>query len=61
MQQKPIPVFARYVCPTCNGEGVAEVGQKLLCQNCVNDFLAKNVGMMIPVAETEEVQAESEE
>ena len=25
---------------------VAEVGATLLCQNCVNDFLARHVGLM---------------
>ena len=46
LQIRPIPELARYTCPSCLGSTIAEAGQKLLCQECVNQFLAKNVGTM---------------
>jgi DNA-directed RNA polymerase subunit RPC12/RpoP len=41
-----IPVMAAYKCPTCGASAVAETSAQLLCQQCVNQFLARNVGMM---------------
>lgn len=45
-QEVKIPVMAHYKCPTCGASAVAETGGQLLCQQCVNQFLARNVGMM---------------
>ena len=50
-EQQPIPVFERIICPTCGRKGVAEVGNKVICESCVNEFLAKNVGLMQPMVE----------
>ena len=50
-EKQPLPVFVRLSCPTCGGEGVAQKGSQVLCQNCVNAFLAKNVGLMEEVPE----------
>ena len=47
-EQQPIPVFQRIVCPTCGRKGVSEVGRQVICETCVNEFLAKNVGLMQP-------------
>jgi reverse gyrase len=33
-------------CPACGGTAEAERGSKILCQTCVNGFLARNVGLM---------------
>jgi len=43
---KPIPKLVRYVCNNGHPPTVAEAGGQYLCQNCVNEFLAKNVGFM---------------
>lgn len=48
-----IPELAIYQCPRCERKSVAEAGSQLLCQPCVNEFLARNVGMMQPVVENE--------
>ena len=47
-EQQPIPVFHRIVCPSCGRKSVAEVGRMVICETCVNEFLAKNVGLMQP-------------
>ena len=53
MQDIQIPVMTGFRCGNPEHEPqVAPKGSKLLCQGCVNDFLARNVGIM------EEVQAE---
>jgi len=44
-----IPEFHEIECPTCHRRSVAEVGRKVICETCVNAFLAKNVGLMQPV------------
>jgi hypothetical protein len=48
---QPIPVFIRIICPTCGRKGVAEKGNKVICETCVNEFLARNVGLMQPMQE----------
>lgn len=45
-ERQPLPVFVHLTCPTCGGVGTAEKGSQVLCQNCVNVFLSKNVGLM---------------
>lgn len=53
-----IPTLAVFRCPTCGKQSVAESGNKIMCQECVNQFLAKNVGLMEElVAEPAEEQA----
>ena len=47
-QQQPIPVFIRIICPTCGRKGVAEQDKQVICESCVNEFLARNVGIMQP-------------
>jgi hypothetical protein len=42
----PIPTLVRYVCESGHQPTIAEAGGQYLCQNCVNEFLAKNVGFM---------------
>lgn len=49
MSEQPIPVFIRIECPTCGRKSVAEQGKQVICESCVNDFLARNVGLMRPV------------
>jgi hypothetical protein len=44
-----IPQLAVYRCNGCGEETVAAVGSQMLCQNCVNQFLARNIGIMQPV------------
>ncbi len=44
--RQPIPVLVRVHCKSCGGESVVQKGQQVLCQNCVNAFLAKNIGLM---------------
>lgn len=51
-----IPVLAKFECPRCKRQAVAEEGSQMLCQPCVNEFLARNVGMMQPVTEPDERQ-----
>ena len=46
-EKQPLPVFVHLTCPTCGGVGQAEKGSQVLCQNCVNVFLSKNVGLMV--------------
>jgi hypothetical protein len=41
-----IPDLAVFECPGCGNKTVAEKGSTLLCNNCVNAFLARNVGTM---------------
>lgn len=41
-----IPDLRVYRCPRCARKAVSEVGSTLLCQPCVNEFLARNVGIM---------------
>ena len=55
--QQPIPEFERIMCPTCGRTSVAEKGTQSLCQNCVNEFLAKNVGLMQAVPEASNAPA----
>jgi len=50
-QPIPIPVFIRIICPTCGRKGVAEEGKQVICETCVNEFLARNVGLMQPMTE----------
>ena len=45
-QEIKIPELAAFKCPSCSKTTVAEKGSKILCQECVNLFLARNVGMM---------------
>ena len=47
MAKREIPKLALFTCPTCKNETVAAQGSRILCQDCVNTFLAKNVGLMI--------------
>ena len=37
-----------YQCERCGRKAVAEANAQMLCQNCVNEFLARNVGVMQP-------------
>ena len=53
-EQQPIPKYGRVQCPTCKRTGVAEVGAKIMCETCVNTFLAKNVGLMQPIPDEPE-------
>ena len=47
MQDIKIPELAVYRCQDPNHQPqVAEKGATLLCQQCVNEFLARNVGLM---------------
>lgn len=42
-----IPELVVYTCKNPNHkQQVAEKGGQLLCSDCVNEFLARNVGMM---------------
>ena len=50
--EQPIPVFHRIQCPTCGRKGVAEKGKQVICESCVNEFLARNVGIMQPMEES---------
>jgi hypothetical protein len=54
MSEQPIPVFERVVCKTCGRTGVSQIGSPVLCETCVNTFLAKNVGLMQPAPAPEE-------
>ena len=49
-----IPDLTIYQCGGCGRKTVAEVGRQLLCDNCVNEFLARNIGVMQPVKEQED-------
>ena len=51
IELQPIPQQEHYVCTTCGSTHVSTVGNQVLCQNCVNNFLARNVGLMRPVSE----------
>ena len=51
MSELRIPELIKFECPRCRKQAVSEVGSQILCQSCVNEFLARNVGMMVPVAE----------
>jgi hypothetical protein len=44
-----IPQLEVQQCNRCNRQVVVEVGSQTLCQQCVNEFLARNVGLMQPV------------
>lgn len=48
-EEVTIPTLAKFECPRCKRQAVAEEGSQMLCQPCVNEFLARNVGMMEPV------------
>lgn len=50
-EEVTIPTLAKFECPRCKRQAVAEEGSQMLCQPCVNEFLARNVGMMEPVEE----------
>ena len=50
-EEVKIPTLAKFECPRCKRQAVAEEGSQMLCQPCVNEFLARNVGMMEPVEE----------
>ena len=43
--------ITEYQCNRCGKKAEAEAGSKMLCQSCVNEFLAANVGMMVEVPE----------
>ena len=45
---KPLPSLVRYVCKTCGNDTIQVEGSTILCQDCVNTFLARNVGVMEP-------------
>ena len=46
-QEVKIPELVVYQCKNPNHKPqVAEKGGQLLCSDCVNEFLARNVGMM---------------
>jgi DNA-directed RNA polymerase subunit RPC12/RpoP len=38
--------IVEYTCPTCGTKTKNQSGMSLLCQECVNSFLARNVGLM---------------
>lgn len=44
-----IPELVVLGCRTCGRKAVSEKGSQMLCQHCVNEFLARNIGMMVPV------------
>jgi DNA-directed RNA polymerase subunit RPC12/RpoP len=44
-----LPKMQHYACGTCGRTTVGRVGEQLLCDNCVNRFLARNVGLMRPL------------
>jgi DNA-directed RNA polymerase subunit RPC12/RpoP len=44
-------------CATCGGTAEAERGSKILCQTCVTEFLARNVGLM---EEEKDVEADEQ-
>ena len=50
-QYPEIPTLRIFECGNCGESQVAAEGSALLCQNCVNTFLARNVGLMTPVEE----------
>lgn len=45
---KEIPKLVRYVCDSCGSTSIQVEGAHILCQDCVNTFLARNVGLMQP-------------
>ena len=46
-QEVKIPELVVYQCKNPNHKpAVAEKGGQMLCSDCVNEFLARNVGMM---------------
>mgnify|MGYP001819240905 CR=1 FL=1 len=50
-----IPELVAYTCMNPNHKDqVAEKGGQLLCSDCVNEFLARNVGMMSEVSEVKQ-------
>ena len=51
MSEVQIPELTVYQCVACGNQTVAEKGQQMLCNTCVNTFLARNVGLMEPGAE----------
>jgi hypothetical protein len=48
-----IPELEIYQCSNCKRKVVAETGSQLLCDTCVKEFLARNIGLMIPVEDTQ--------
>lgn len=40
------PDLVEMACPRCQRNAWAERGAQMLCQSCVNEFLARNVGLM---------------
>lgn len=57
IELQPIPEMEHYICQTCGTTTVSQVGNQVLCQNCVNTFLARNVGLMAPLSEIQAQQA----
>lgn len=41
-----IPELAVFECKACGNQKVEVREAQMLCQNCVNEFLARNVGLM---------------
>lgn len=56
MQEVTIPTLTKYECPRCKRQAVAEVDSQMLCQSCVNEFLARNVGMMQEVSDPRQAE-----
>jgi len=54
MADPKIPVLCVFECPRCGRKGVYDVKAVTLCQSCVNEFLAKHVGVMTPLLNTEQ-------
>jgi len=54
-----LPKLERYVCQSCGNTTVQVEGSTILCQDCVNSFLARNVGVMTPESETKKTKAKS--
>ena len=55
-----LPDLAIYQCTACGHEQPAELGSQILCQNCVNKFLARNVGLMQAVPDNPPAEAAPE-
>ena len=54
-QRIPKPDLVELECPRCKRTAWAERGAQSLCQPCVNEFLARNVGLMVERVEEDEV------
>jgi hypothetical protein len=50
-EEVTIPVLIKYECERGHKPAVAEEGTQMMCQTCVNEFLARNVGLMKPMQE----------